>query len=60
VSVPGFPGSVYEIQVYVPNPATLVSANPNLQGFTFPPLVGVTMVINGVSSQNGIAISISQ
>jgi uncharacterized protein (TIGR03437 family) len=59
VPVPGLPGNVYEIQVYVPNPATLVSANSNLQGFTFPALVGVTMVINGVSSQNGIAFSIS-
>jgi uncharacterized protein (TIGR03437 family) len=57
--VTGLPGSVYQIQVYVPNPATLVSANPNLQGFTFPPLVGVTMVINGVVSQYGISFSIA-
>ncbi len=57
--VSGLPGSVYQIQVYVPNPATLVSANPNLKGFVFPPLVGVTMVINGVVSQYGISFSIS-
>ncbi len=58
--VEGFPGSVYQITVYVPNPATLVANNPNLKNFTFPPLVGVVMQIDGVSSQNGIALSISQ
>jgi uncharacterized protein (TIGR03437 family) len=58
--VQGLPGNVYQIQVFVPNPATLVSANPNLQGFVFPPLVGVTLVINGVTSQYGISFSISQ
>ena len=52
--------AVYEIQVYIPNPAALVSANPNFQGFTYPPLVPLTMTVNGVPSQNGITISISQ
>jgi len=58
--VEGFPGSVYQITVYVPNPATLAANNPDLANFKFPPLVGVVMQIDGVSSQNGLAISISQ
>lgn len=59
--VPQYPGiGVYEIQVYIPNPPDLVSANPNLQNFTYPPLVPLTMKVNGVASQNGITISISQ
>ena len=48
--VNGLPGSVYQITVTIPNPAT----------FKFPPLVGVMMQINRVNSQSGIAISISQ
>jgi uncharacterized protein (TIGR03437 family) len=58
--VQGLPGSVYQITVIVPNPASLVANNPNLLNFKFPPLVGVVMQIDGASSQNGIAISISQ
>lgn len=59
--VPQYPGvNVYEIQVFIPNPAALASANPNLQGFTYPPLVPLTMTVDGVTSQNGISISISQ
>jgi len=58
--VQGFPGSVYQITVYVPNPATLVANNPDLANFTLPPLAGVVMQIDGASSQNGLAISISQ
>ncbi len=58
--VQGLPGSVYQITVTIPNPASFASANPNLANFVFPPLVGIIMQINGVNSQNGIAISISQ
>ncbi len=54
----GFPGNVYRITVYVPNPAVLFATSD--PGFTFPPLVGVVMQIDGVSSQAGIAISIAQ
>ena len=54
----GFPGNVYRITVYVPNPAVLfATSNP---GFTFPPLVGIFMEIDGVKSQAGITISIAQ
>lgn len=47
--ISGFPGNVYRITVYVPNPPV-----------AFPPLVGVVMQIDGLSSQQGIAISIAQ
>jgi uncharacterized protein (TIGR03437 family) len=56
--VTGLPGSVYQITVYVPNPAVLFpNSNPP---FVFPPLDGVGMQVNGASSQPGIAISIAQ
>jgi uncharacterized protein (TIGR03437 family) len=54
----GFPGNVFRITVFVPNPAVVfATTNP---GFTFPPLVGVVMQLDGVSSQAGIAMSIAQ
>jgi uncharacterized protein (TIGR03437 family) len=56
--VSGFPGNVYRITVYVPNPAVLFATT--YPEFKFPPLSGVVMQINGVSSQAGIAISIAQ
>jgi uncharacterized protein (TIGR03437 family) len=56
--VNGFPGSVYQITVYIPSPAALVANNPDLKNFQFPPLVGITMQIDGATSQNGIAVSI--
>ncbi len=56
--VNGLPGNVYQITVYVPNPAVLfANRNPPV---VLPPLDGVVMQINGVSSQAGIAISIAQ
>jgi uncharacterized protein (TIGR03437 family) len=56
--VSGFPGNVYRITVYVPNPAVLfATSNP---GFVFPPLVSVLMQIDGVRSQAGITTSIAQ
>ena len=55
--VNGLPGSVYQITVYVPNPAVLFA---NSSQFVFPPLDSVVMQINGVSSQPGITISIAQ
>ena len=58
-AVQGFPGSVFQITVTIPNPANLVAANPNLKNFQFPPLVNVVMQIDGASSQNGIMLSIA-
>jgi uncharacterized protein (TIGR03437 family) len=50
--VQGVPGPVYEIGVYVPNPALLASQNPNLNGFVMPPQVEVRMVLGAVSTSN--------
>ncbi len=55
----GFPGAVYQLTVYVPNPATLAASNPYLQNFTFPPLVGIVLNVDGAASQDGLAISIA-
>ena len=57
--VNGFPGSVYQITVYVPNPATLVENNPNLANFQFPPSTSVVMQIDGINSQHNLTMSIS-
>jgi uncharacterized protein (TIGR03437 family) len=48
--VKGFPGSVYQLTMIAPNP----QVNPNFAGF------GVILQIAGVSTQNGLTISISQ
>lgn len=68
--VAGLPGTVYQLSIYVPEPAKLVSANPNLLNFKFPPKVPVQLVIGAVSSlnpinsntvsQQGLAVSIAQ
>jgi uncharacterized protein (TIGR03437 family) len=68
--VPGLPGPVYAIGVYVPNPASYASQNPTLTGFIMPPQVEVRMVLgdvntsnpdwSGLLSQLGIALSVKQ
>ncbi len=58
--VAGFPGSVYQLTVYVPTIASLVANNPDLKNFVFPPLVGLILRIGGTSSQDGLSISIGQ
>ncbi|HZT33350.1 MAG TPA: hypothetical protein VFA33_25910 [Bryobacteraceae bacterium] len=50
--VAGFPGNVYQLGVYVPDPATLADKNPNLLNFKFPPQVGVRLVMGPVNSSN--------
>uniref|UniRef100_Q02D71 Glycosyl hydrolase, BNR repeat-containing protein n=1 Tax=Solibacter usitatus (strain Ellin6076) TaxID=234267 RepID=Q02D71_SOLUE len=55
---PGLPGDVYQISVYVPHPVDFVASNPNLKDFVMPPQVGVTLIVNGVPSQAGIALSV--
>jgi uncharacterized protein (TIGR03437 family) len=57
-AVPGLPGDVYQVRVYVPIPADLVAQNPNLQGFVYPPQVPISLVIDGIPSQGGIALSV--
>lgn len=54
------PGDVYAISVYIPNPANLVSQNPDLKNFTFPPEVGVSISVGSATSQHGIALWIKQ
>ncbi len=48
----GLPGNVYQLKVYVPNPADLVKNNPDLKNFKFPPQVGVKLVMGPVHSLN--------
>jgi uncharacterized protein (TIGR03437 family) len=48
--VQGFPGSVYQLSIILPNPPV----NPNLAGF------GVLLQIGGGTTQNGLTVSISQ
>ena len=58
--VTGLPGSVYQLTVVVPNPAAMAASNPNLLNFTFPSPSGVVLQINGLTSQDGLQISIAQ
>ncbi len=50
--VAGLPGNVYQIGVYVPDPAKLVDQNPNLANFQFPPQLGVKLVMSTVNPYN--------
>jgi uncharacterized protein (TIGR03437 family) len=56
--VPGLPGDVYQISVYVPHPADFAASNPNLKDFVMPPQVAVTLIVNGAISQAGIALAV--
>ncbi len=66
--VNGLPGNVYQISVYVPDPAALVESNPDLKNFMFPAQSAVQLVMgpvnplnfanSGMISQNGIFINI--
>jgi uncharacterized protein (TIGR03437 family) len=53
--VTGFPGSVYQITVVVPN---FADANQDLKNSTFPPLLGLVLQVAGSSSQIGLSISV--
>lgn len=68
--VAGLPGNVYQISVYVPDPAKLVAQNPNLLNFKMPPQVAVKLVVGTVNpfnpdnssliSQPGLVLSVKQ
>jgi len=58
--VAGFPGAVYQLMVWVADPASMAATKPYLAGFTYPPQVSVILTINGASSQYGLAISMKQ
>jgi uncharacterized protein (TIGR03437 family) len=57
--VAGLPGNVYQISVYVPRPSDLAGSNPYLQGFVMPPMVAVTLKVNGVYSQAGLVLHVT-
>ena len=66
--VDGLPGNVYQLSVFVPDPATLVNNNPDLKNFKFPAQSSVRLVMgtrnplnsanSPMVSQNGIFINI--
>jgi uncharacterized protein (TIGR03437 family) len=50
--VAGLPGNVYQIGVYIPDPADLGRQNPNFLNFKYPAQVGVKLAIGPLSSLN--------
>ena len=50
------PGSPYQITVLVPDPAALAKNNPQLVGWTFPPVVAVTLVLGDIVVQGGYTL----
>ena len=56
-SVPGFPGNVYQIQVFVPSRAELAVFSAPQK--TYPSLLLLNMIVNGIPSQSGIAFSVT-
>jgi uncharacterized protein (TIGR03437 family) len=58
--VTGLPGDVYQISVYVPDPAAFASGNPNLANYTFPPMSPLSIQVNGGASQGGVWIAIGR
>jgi uncharacterized protein (TIGR03437 family) len=58
--VDGFPGDVYRLTVIIPSVAEIRKNFPDIQIFSYPPQVGITLTIAGRSSQSGLAVSIAQ
>jgi len=68
--VPGIPGNVYQLSIYVPDPATRAASNPNLKDFKMPPQVAVQLIFNPVNpfnpansnfiSQGGLVLNVKQ
>ncbi len=68
--VEGLPGTVYQLGVYVPDPAKLAASNPNFANFKLPPQVGVKLVFGDVNpfnpdnsaiiSQAGLVLNVKQ
>ncbi len=66
--VAGLPGNVYQLSVFVPDPAVLAINNPDLKNFKFPAQSGIQLVMgpsnssnfanSPMVSQNGIFINI--
>uniref|UniRef100_Q01W23 IPT/TIG domain-containing protein n=1 Tax=Solibacter usitatus (strain Ellin6076) TaxID=234267 RepID=Q01W23_SOLUE len=66
--VAGLPGNVYQLSVFVPDPAVLANNNPDLKNFKFPAQSGIQLLMgpsnasnfanSPMVSQNGIFINI--
>jgi len=57
--VDGLPGNVFQISVYVPDPAKFADINPALKDFHFPPRVSVRMGMGTLpQSQVGLYLSV--
>ncbi len=50
--VMGLPGTVYQLSVFVPDPATLVNINPDLKNFKFPAQSSIQLVMGPTNSLN--------
>ena len=50
--VANLPGNVYQLSVYVPDPAQYAAQNPSLKNFKMPPQVAVKLVMGAVNSSN--------
>jgi hypothetical protein len=58
--VNGLPGNVYQLSVFVPDPAALAISNPDLKNFQFPPQSGIQLVmgpLNSASFPNSAMVS---
>jgi uncharacterized protein (TIGR03437 family) len=58
--VDGLPGDVYQLTIYLPSYAEILTINPDLKNYKYPPQTGVILRIAGGQSQNGLALSVAQ
>ena len=60
--VAGLPGKVYQLSVYVPDPAALVKNNPDLKNFQFPAQSAIQVRMNPgdptTASQSGVFLNV--
>ncbi len=67
---PGLPGNVYQLSIYVPDPASRAANNPNLKDFKMPPQVAVQLIMSALNplnpansnfiSQGGVVLNVKQ
>ncbi|HYL78589.1 MAG TPA: hypothetical protein VEU96_30640 [Bryobacteraceae bacterium] len=67
---PGLPGNVYQLSIYVPDPASRANNNPNLKDFKMPPQVAVQLIFSPLNqfnpfnsnfiSQGGVVLNVKQ
>jgi uncharacterized protein (TIGR03437 family) len=50
--VSGLPGNVYQLSVYIPDPAVLAKNNPDLKNFKFPPQSAIQLLMGPANSLN--------